>query len=190
MSKPTGVLIAAGHSRRFGADKLLHPLPCGTPVALKSLRNLQPVCAEVVTVLRPEQEDLAGLFWNEGARIIICENSHAGMGHSLAAGVCASADAPGWVLTLADMPYVQTTTMQKVADALVAGTSIAAPVHAGRRGHPVGFARQWYTALAALSGDSGARALLLEHADDITPIHCADSGIHHDIDTLADLLPV
>src|SRR5262245_50537254 len=132
MSKPTGILIAAGQSRRFGADKLMHPLRDGTPLVLSSFRNLKPVCAEVVVVLRPDQEELAALLWNEGARIVVSQDSHAGMGYSLAAGVQASPDAHGWLLALGDMPYVQTATMQGISSALAAGASIAAPVHEDR----------------------------------------------------------
>jgi molybdenum cofactor cytidylyltransferase len=183
-----GVLIAAGQSRRFGADKLLHPLADGSPLALAAFRNLKPACAEVVVVLRPEQENLASLLWNEGARIVICEDSRAGMGHSLAAGVRASPHAHGWVLALADMPYVQTATMRRVAEAIGSGASIAAPIHQAQRGHPVAFSRKWYARLASLSGDTGARSLLQAHADELVLIACDDAGIHRDIDTPADLI--
>ncbi|MDE2598485.1 MAG: nucleotidyltransferase family protein [Rhodocyclaceae bacterium] len=190
MTKLSGVLIAAGQSRRFGGDKLLHPMHDGTPLALAAFRNLRPVCGEVVAVLRPDQERLACLLWDEGARIVVSEDSHAGMGHSLAAGVRACADAQGWLLSLADMPYVQTATMQRVADAILAGASIAAPVHQAQRGHPVGFSKKWFAQLAGLIGDSGARALLQAHADEVTLVSCLDDGIHRDIDTPADLLTV
>ena len=190
MKKPTGVLIAAGQSRRFGADKLMHPLADGTPLAVTAFRNLKPACREVIVVLRPEQENLAALLWNEGARIVICEESHAGMGHSLAAGVRASADACSWLLALADMPYVKVATMQQITAALANGASIAAPVLDARRGNPVGFAGKWYASLIALSGDSGARELLHAHAAEVQLIDCDDCGIHRDIDTPADLLAV
>lgn len=190
MTRPTGILIAAGQSRRFGSDKLLHPLADGTPLAVAAFRNLKPACAEVLAVLRPEQEELAGRLWNEGARIVISESSHAGMGHSLAAGVRASAEATGWLLALADMPYVQTATMHQLAQALAKGASIAAPMQGAKRGNPVGFSGKWYETLLQLSGDAGARTLLLEHADELSLLLCEDSGVHRDIDTLQDLLAV
>lgn len=188
MNKLTGVLIAAGQSRRFGTDKLLHPLADGTPLAVAAFRNLKPACAEVVAVLRPEQEELAGRLWNEGARIVISEACSAGMGHSLAAGVRASPEAQGWLLALADMPYVQTATMKQIALALAGGASIAAPVRDAQRGNPVGFSGKWYESLISLSGDSGARQLLLAHSGEVQLIVCEDGGIHRDIDIPADLL--
>ena len=47
---------------------------------------------------------------------------------------------PGWVVALADMPWIRTETIAAVADALARGAMIAAPDYAGVRGHPVGFA--------------------------------------------------
>ena len=38
-----GLLLAAGRSRRFGSDKLLHPLEDGMPVALASANTLRRV---------------------------------------------------------------------------------------------------------------------------------------------------
>jgi molybdenum cofactor cytidylyltransferase len=39
-----GILLAAGYSKRFGSNKLLHPLPAGspdagTPIALAAARH-------------------------------------------------------------------------------------------------------------------------------------------------------
>lgn len=185
--RPTGVLIAAGRSSRFGSDKLLHPLADGTPIALASLRNLKAACAEVVAVLRPEQQALATLLGENGARLIFSEASNKGMGYSLAAGVRGSENANGWLLALADMPFVLPQTIGKVAEALAEGVSIVAPSHLGRRGHPVGFARRWFESLCALDGDTGARHLLDAHAADLQLLPCDDPGVCRDIDTPEDL---
>jgi len=190
--RPTGILLAGGQGRRFrasgGGDKLLHRLPDGRPVALAALEYLQAACVEVVAVLRPGQEEAASVLWDAGARIVISEDCAQGMGHTLAAGVKASAKANGWLLALADMPFIRSETVQLVTRALSEGASIAAPIFDGRRGHPVGFSASWREQLSVLKGDGGARELLQRHADCIHMIECGDEGIHADIDVLQDML--
>jgi molybdenum cofactor cytidylyltransferase len=69
-----------------------------------------------------------------------------------------------------------------VAEALRNGASLAAPVFGGRRGHPVGFARDWFEALAGLEGDRGARDVLAAHAAALALVPCDDPGILVDVD--------
>ena len=182
-----GILLAAGAATRFGADKLRAPLPDGTPVALASARALLAGTDRALAVLRPERLELGDLLTAQGMQTVVCQNAVTGMGASLACGVRAARDAAGWVIALADMPFLHGATVVAVAQAVRAGAAIAAPVWNGRRGHPVGFDRQWYPALAALRGDTGARELLAAHVDRITWVHCDDPGITRDIDLLSDL---
>src|SRR5947208_4959013 len=79
---------------------------------------------------------------------------------SLACGVQATPDADGWLVALADMPWIKPSTIRTLAAALTAGADIVAPSYNGERGHPVGFARRHYAALSALTGDEGARAIV------------------------------
>jgi len=183
-----GILLAAGAATRFGADKLRALLPDGTPVALASARALLAGTDRALAVLRPEQPELGELLAAQGMQLVVCRDAVTGMGASLACGVKAAHDAAGWVIALADMPFLHGATVVAVAQAVRTGAAIAAPVWNGRRGHPVGFDRQWYPALAALRGDTGARELLAAHADRITWVQCDDPGITRDIDLLFDLL--
>jgi CTP:molybdopterin cytidylyltransferase MocA len=41
--KVVAILLAAGSATRFGADKLLHPLLHGVPIAVQSARHLRAV---------------------------------------------------------------------------------------------------------------------------------------------------
>jgi len=182
-----GILLAAGASTRFGADKLRAPLPDGTPVVLASARALLAGTDRALAVLRPERPELGELLAAQGMQTVVCRDAVTGMGASLACGVRAAHDAAGWVIALADMPFLRDATVAAVAQALRAGATIAAPVWNGRRGHPVGFDRQWYPALAALRSDTGARELLAAHADRITWVHCDDPGVVRDIDLPSDL---
>jgi molybdenum cofactor cytidylyltransferase len=181
------LMLAAGGGRRFGADKLSAPLPDGTPVGLASARALRLASADVLAVVRDAAEGIAPRLAAEGVPIVPCPQAAAGMGHSLACGVRASADADGWLVALADMPFIQPASVVAVLDALRRGADIAAPTRDGRRGHPVGFSARWREPLSSLVGDRGARDLLAAESDRIVSIPCNDPGIFRDVDVPADL---
>lgn len=187
MASIVGLLLAAGHGRRFGGDKLLQPLADGTPVAVAAARALKAACADSIAVLRPEQDALAALLEAEGLRVVRCAAARSGMGYSLAAGVAASRDAHGWLVALADMPCIRVATLQAVAELIGGGAALAAPRYAGRRGHPVGFAARWRGALLALEGDEGARAILQQSRFLLHVLETDDPGVLQDVDSPADL---
>jgi molybdenum cofactor cytidylyltransferase len=183
----TGILLAAGRSRRFGANKLLAALPDGTPLVCAAVRRLRAVLDTVIVVVHPQDKVVPALLAAETVQIVVCQNADAGMGASLAAGVAASGAARGWLIALADMPAIQTSTLQQVAQALVNGAALVAPFHSGRRGHPVAFHSRFRDELLALSGDTGARELLARHAAALTRLDVDDPGILFDVDTPGDL---
>src|SRR5688572_30607413 len=181
------ILLAAGAGTRFGGGKLLHPLSDGVALAAHAARNLQAADLDVVAVVRTGDFPLADMLEQEGCHVFPCAEAARGMGHSLAHGVNAAKDAPGWIVALADMPRVMPSTIRSIADAIRGGATIAAPAYRGERGHPVGFASSLRNELLALSGDSGARAVLERHRDAVRLIECDDPGIALDIDARADL---
>ncbi|MDE2088652.1 MAG: nucleotidyltransferase family protein [Gammaproteobacteria bacterium] len=181
------VLLAAGSGRRFGSNKLLAPLAEGTPLALAAARVLQAALSDVVAVVRPQDHDLARLFAAQGVRVTPFSGADQGMGASLAFGVRSTSAANGWLVALADMPFIQPATVAAVARLLQNGAPMAAPFYGSQRGHPVGFGRKFFDDLAALEGDSGARALVERYAKLLSPLVCDDPGILIDIDTPRDL---
>ncbi len=187
MSGIQGILLAAGSATRFGSDKLVHRLGDGTPIALASGRNLLAALPKSLAVVRSAESALAGLLREAGLDIVECADASEGMGRSLAAGVRASRDATGWVVALADMPFIQPETVRRVAERLLAGDAIVAPFFHGARGHPVGFGGVFRAELESFRGDAGARSLLREHEDLIAKVAVDDPGVLRDIDTLQDL---
>jgi molybdenum cofactor cytidylyltransferase len=187
-----GILLAAGHSQRFGADKLMHPLASGlsmTPMACISAAALQRVLPKTIAVMRPDQHSLIKQLAAQGIQTITLAQTHGGMGLSIAAGIAAANDAQGWIIALADMPFIQPATIAQVLAALKNGSPIAAPVYQGMRGHPVGFSASFGAALRALQDNAtGAQDILHRHAADIELIDCNDQGVLTDIDTPEDLL--
>jgi molybdenum cofactor cytidylyltransferase len=192
-----GILLAAGTGSRFGGHKLLAPMSAGdklpppmsgdTPLGAVAARNLAAALPRSLAVVRPSDARLSARLAATGLQVVECADADTGMGASLACGVAAAQDADGWVVALGDMPWIAPATIRSVADALRSGADIAAPSFQGRRGHPVGLSRHHYAALTALTGDTGARALLEENRDRVTLIDVADAGVLRDVDTPQDL---
>ena len=181
--------MAAGFSRRFGADKLLYPLADGIPIGLAAARHLRAALPETLVIINADEKELAALLTQDGFPVTVCPQAHNGMGDSLAWGVEQTARASAWIVALADMPFIRPATICRVADAIEHETALAAPVFQGKRGHPVGFGRIYAQELKQLTGDEGARAILRRHQQNLRGLGCEDPGVLADIDTLADLPP-
>lgn len=187
MPRVVGILLAAGTGRRFGSHKLLAPLADGTPLAIAAARRLIAVLPESLAVVRPGDAKLTALLKGQGLGIVECLQADQGMGHSLAAGIAATRDADAWLIMLADMPYIQDTTIRRLVVLLDSGVELIAPFYKGQRGHPVGFAAMFGSELLALHGDAGAREILSRHAASLKSLEVDDAGILADVDTPADV---
>jgi molybdenum cofactor cytidylyltransferase len=189
-----GVLLAAGAGTRFGGGKLLASLrdssddvAAGTPLGVAACRHVVAALPEALAVVRPGDDTLTEALTREGARVVVCARADEGMGASLACGVAAAADADGWVVALADMPWIRPETMRSVAAALADGADLVAPFAGGQRGHPVGFSRTHRAALLALRGDEGARDIVKRYGASLVRIDVDDTAILRDVDTPSDL---
>lgn len=182
-----GLLLAAGSATRFGSDKLSHCLPHGVPIAVQAARHLRSEVPRVIAVVKPGSGLLALHLEREGCEVALCENAAEGMGASLACAVRGAGTVDGYLVALADMPFIRASTIAAVRDALAAGAPLVAPYFRARRGHPVGISGRFYEELLACKGDEGAKQLLTAH--EVTKIPVGDPGVIRDIDTPGDLAP-
>ena len=188
-----GILLAAGFSRRFGStNKLLHRLPNGCPIAVASANNLIksiPIC---IAVVRPKNKELAELLLNSGLKVMFCRETDQQMADSLATAIRFTANYKaaddGFVIALADMPYIQSKTIRDVANKVADGASIVIPTYLNQRGHPVGFSEKFRSELESLQADEGARSIIKRYASLVKLLPTNDAGILADIDTPSDLI--
>ena len=181
----TGLVLAAGGSRRLGQPKQL--LPWHGATLLDHTLGTARACSfdQLLCVLGGgaeavrEQVDLAG------AEVVV--NDHFGDGCSSSIAAALGAVDPRTdvlVLLLGDQPGV---TAETVA-ALLAGRGdapLAACRYEDGRGHPLAFARSTFGDLSSLHGDKGVWKLLDRRADDVADVPVS-GVIPRDVDTWDD----
>ena len=187
-----GILLSAGFSRRFGsADKLLQLLPDGRPIALASAESLIKAMPISIAVVRSENIVLAELLSNAGLKVVFFNENDQEMADSLSTAIRFSSSLEaandGFVIALADMPYIEPATIKTVATNLSTGASIVIPTYLGQRGHPVGFSAKFRSELESLQGDEGARSIIKRYPNEVELLQCDDAGVLADIDTQVDL---
>lgn len=180
------LVLAAGKSSRYGNDKRLASLPCGTSLWQAVLNTASMAVKNITLAVKPGE---AAYFQSQARlpllRVIEAADCERGMGVTISNSL-EYIDADKLIIALADMPFVQVTTFNQVCSAL-REHSIVVPTFHGRRGHPVGFHRQYFSELAELDGDNGGRQVLQRHADKVFELAVDDPGILYDIDTENDL---
>ena len=184
---PVGILLAAGQSRRFEGNKLLHPVFDDTPMLIASAKTLRKVLPDVIVVINQELVPYTTQLEALGLQIVVNEFSETGMGSSISSGVRASENARGWLIVLADMPYIQPETITLLAEKMRDGADMVAPVFEQQRGHPVGFSHRYISELTGLSEDIGARNIINHHRDKLELVTVEDDGVIKDIDYISEL---
>ncbi len=176
------LILAAGGSTRFGEPKQFVRVSGETLLRRAATAAHAADCSPIVVV--------AGDFADR-TRAELCElpiqivqNAHwrSGMGSSIRAGVAQLRDAASAIVIVAcDQPFVTAQTIRRLCDA---DEAIVASGYANTVGIPALFESRYFDALASLSDEAGAKALIEAHAADVGVVPFPDGAI--DIDTRAD----
>ena len=177
-------MLAAGGATRFGAPKQLAYLD-GMPLLEHVLRTMTAAPVErVVVVLGSAADEVAAGVDLHGADTVVCRRWEEGQSASLACGLAELAGCEAVVVTLGDQPRVSPEAIRRVISARNGAAAVRATYN-GNPGHPVLLERELFGQLRNVSGDKGARNLLLSvHVLDVP---CDDLGGGEDVDTPAEL---
>ena len=181
MATASGLVLAAGGSRRLGRPKQL--LPFGGATLLDHTLATARACGfdQLIVALGGSSDEVRERVDLSGATVVENPGFGSGCGSSIAAAM-SEIEGDVLVLLLGDQPGVTPAAVR----ALLAGRG-EAPLAACRyedgRGHPFAFARSVFGELAALHGDKGVWKLL-----DRGPVADVrvDGPIPPDIDTWDD----
>ena len=175
------VVLAAGHGRRFGADKLMADLD-GAPLGIRAARNLAGMDPAAHFAVCQPGAAIAPYYADLGYNIVENPNANLGLSSSLhlAVGAAAATKAQALLIALADMPFI----MPAHIDALIAACDhdIIASTDGGQAMPPAIFPRATWPLLLDAQGDAGARIILSKARNLAAPL-----GSLRDIDTPDDL---
>jgi len=174
-----GVVLAAGGSTRFGADKLLFKY-WGKPLVWWAAEALRQGGLEVYVVTTRREVvqavgEVSGVIYNPWWRL--------GLSTSVKAAVTTLIDKPCILWMPGDMPCVKPATVAAIAGRCMGG--LVVPTYRGVRGNPVASCRDVYPLALALEGDVGLRALFGQVP--VEAVEVEDPGILVDVDTPGDL---
>ena len=137
--RPAVVVLAAGRGQRFrGEGHKLEQVVNGDTVLALTLRQTMASGLPMLVVTSTALAPLVRRHVASRDMLVLPDQDRLGrpaplgMGHSIAAGVAATGDAPGWLILPADMPMVRSTTLAAVAQA-IEHDPIAYAQHRGRR---------------------------------------------------------
>lgn len=186
-AKVAAIVLAAGLSSRMSPrNKLLTPDPAGKAMVARVVdAALSSGARPVVVVTGHAEPEVRAALAGRPVQFVHAPDYAAGLSASLRAGLAGiPARSAATLVLLGDMPLVT----GRMIDRLIAaydsdeGRLIVAPVHGGQPGNPVLWDRRYFAEMAALTGDSGARALLRRHAENVAEIEMEEAVVQ-DFDT-------
>jgi len=186
------LVLAAGHSTRMGGPNKLLQEADGLPLVVHAVKAaLTSQAVEVVVVLghmadqvKPAIERAIGA--DKRLRFVTNPDFADGLSTSVRAGIAAlGKEIDAAIVQLGDMPGVNAALLDRLMAAFspVEGRSICVPTVGGKRGNPVLWDRRFFAEMAKVSGDTGAKHLIGEHADLVCEVEMTGEAAITDIDT-------
>jgi molybdenum cofactor cytidylyltransferase len=178
------IVLAAGLSRRMGAQKLLLPLAGQTVIGHVVDRVLQSEVRQVFVVVSDGNNGVTDAVAPKRVSIVVNSDTQGDMLSSVRAGLRALPKAcEAALLVLGDQPTLQPQIINQLIDChRTMPDKINVPAYEGKRGHPLLFARRYITKVLTHYDGIGLRGLLQEYADEVNELAVHDADVLEDMD--------
>jgi molybdenum cofactor cytidylyltransferase len=188
MPNKWAIILAAGSSRRMGAQKLLLPFGTGTMIETVVDHVLSSKIINVMVVLGPDPEQVKEKLKQKPVQFCINRHHEEGMLSSIKCGICAIPDeAEAALIYLGDQPGIPAQVTDRVIETYDENLyGIVIPVYNHRRGHPLLVDMKYRREIEKLDLEQGLRALRHQFPEDVLEVEVDEPGILMDIDTRED----
>ena len=179
----TGVILAAGASRRLGRPKALLTFR-GETFLDRLLGHFFSVCSEVIVVTRPDQPIIETRGIGLSPKFVVNPEPELGMLSSLQCGIAAiSPQAEAVIFSPVDYAPVRRDTIQQIVGAF--NGILTLPMYRGKRGHPCILSRQLTKELLALPVTDSAKTVIHAHLPEAELVAVKDDRTVEDVDDMA-----
>jgi molybdenum cofactor cytidylyltransferase len=172
------VILSGGASCRMGSPKALLPYQGGTFLEHLLKVTDHPRIGWRRVVLGADAQAIAESVELPADETVINENWEAGQLSSIQTGVRSlPAGTDGMLLCLIDHPLISRELVGALMERFYeSGKAIVLPVYKGRRGHPVIFASRLYEELLSAPLETGARAVVWAHSEEVCEMETSEEG--------------
>ena len=206
------IMLAAGNSRRFGANKLLYEID-GMPMyrhvlnqliqvknrlerytdgvrcdrekkqTVANTDSLTDITRGIVVVT--QYDAIAETVKEQGIQVLRNPHPERGISSSLRIGLNANLDADAVLFTVSDQPWLTGETIYELILAFLnSGKEMACISSQGKLGNPCIFRKKYYEELLALERDKGGKKVLMKHLEDTCIYETKSAREIEDIDYL------
>ena len=185
----SGIILAAGESRRMGSPKALLRSQGKTFIERICVAFLTAGVDELIVVLGAHADKLhQAIPAHPRLRTVVNPRYFQGQLSSLMTGIGALAsDSEAAIVNLVDHPLITAETVKALISSFRADPlPILIAAYNGKRGHPVLFASQVYGEILAAPLDQGAKVVVRNDPSRVRELPLDDPGILADIDTPED----
>ncbi|MDD5542651.1 MAG: nucleotidyltransferase family protein [Acidobacteriia bacterium] len=183
-----GVILAAGESRRMGEPKAL--LKIGDHTFLDHIaQSLRASAVDMVYAVLGDHSRKIAASMDKNILCIYNPDYRQGQLSSLKTAIAKIQyeNCDGILVWLVDHPLVTPMVASRLVEEFYSSKKrIIMPTHQGKRGHPVLYSREIFSALLGTSNDQGANTVRLSHLEHTCEVEVDDPGILIDIDTPED----
>lgn len=189
VNKPiiTAIVLAAGESRRMGAQNKLHLPINGVPLIRRTLETLlASELGEIIVVVGHEYQATQSLLDGLAVQMVYNEDYQSGQMSSVHCGLAAlTADSSGVMIALGDQPAITVDDINFLINAFHRRNNreVIIPTYQGDRGNPIIISPKSRIEILSGKRNFGCRKFIEKNPDQVKFVAMSSPGVTIDLDT-------